>query len=191
MSMTTQQALDRIDEARRAADPARVEAREASARLERAILEAITVGATQSQVAARAGVSQPYISKVLRRRDRFRPTSRLGVVLAANRDTVKKVLHAHGAPNVAVFGSVAAGTDDPDSDIDLIADLPADLGLFGLAKIEAELAGILGVRVDLVPRRLLTSSIRETAERTMVLLRAAPTANTSRTRRPISPLLQD
>ena len=90
MSMTTQQALDRIDEARRAADPARVEAREASARLERAILEAIPVGATQSQVAARAGVSQPYISKVLTRRDRFRPTSRLGVVLAANRDTVKK-----------------------------------------------------------------------------------------------------
>jgi predicted nucleotidyltransferase len=172
MSMTTQQALDRIDEARRAADPARVEAREASARLERAILEAITVGATQSQVAARAGVSQPYISKVLRSGDRFRSTSRLGVCRPKGPSgTLRvKVFHAHGGQNVAVFGSVAAGTDGLDSDIDLIADLPADLGLFGLAKIEAELAGILGVRVDLVPRRLLTSSVRETAERTMVLL---------------------
>jgi predicted nucleotidyltransferase len=72
--------------------------------------------------------------------------------------------------HVAVFGSVAAGTDGPDSDIDLIADLPTDIGLFGLAKIEAELAGILGVSVDLVPRRLLKPSVRETAERTMVLL---------------------
>jgi hypothetical protein len=99
----------------------------------------------QSQVAARAGVTQPYISEVLRSGDRFRSTSRLGVVRAANRDTVKNVLHDHGAENVAV----------------------------------------------LVPRRLLKPTVRETAERTMVLLRAAPTANTSRTRRPISPLLQD
>jgi predicted nucleotidyltransferase len=167
---TTDEALDRVQNARRDATRARLDALESSSRLEQAILDALAEGVPQRQVADLAGVSQPYISKVLKTRGRFRPTSRLGAVLVSKRAEVKKVLHSHGADNIAVFGSVATGADGPDSDIDLTADLPTSIGLIGLAKIEAELAGILGVSVDLVPRRLLRPSVRATAEPTMALL---------------------
>jgi predicted nucleotidyltransferase len=49
-----------------------------------------------------------------------------------------------------VFGSVARGEDRPDSDVDLLADFPPGLSLFGLSRLEAELESILGTRVDLI-----------------------------------------
>jgi len=50
-----------------------------------------------------------------------------------------------------VFGSVARGQDRPDSDVDLLADLPPGMGLLGLGRVQAELEAILGSPVDLVP----------------------------------------
>jgi uncharacterized protein len=52
---------------------------------------------------------------------------------------------------VRVFGSVARGTDGPDSDIDLLVDLPAGTSLFTLARLENDLADLLGTKVDVVP----------------------------------------
>jgi len=50
-----------------------------------------------------------------------------------------------------VFGSVARGEDRPDSDVDLPTDFPPGLSLFGLGRLEADLEGILGARIDLIP----------------------------------------
>ena len=72
--------------------------------------------------------------------------------------------------NLRVFGSVARGEDRPDSDVDLLADLPPDLGLFGLGRVEAELEAILGSRVDLIPADDLKLGTRERVERDLVAL---------------------
>jgi uncharacterized protein len=40
----------------------------------------------------------------------------------------------HGVTNLRVFGSVARGTDRPDSDLDLLVDLPPHMGLLGLGR---------------------------------------------------------
>ena len=58
---------------------------------------------------------------------------------------------AHGVSGLRVFGSVARGEDRPGSDVDLLADLPPGMSLFGLGRVQAELEAILGTRVDLVP----------------------------------------
>jgi transcriptional regulator with XRE-family HTH domain len=42
---------------------------------------------------------------------------------------------AHGASNLRVFGSVARGQDTSDSDVDLLADLPPGVSLFGLGRL--------------------------------------------------------
>jgi predicted nucleotidyltransferase len=47
---------------------------------------------------------------------------------------------AHGVSNLRVFGSVARGDDHPDSDVDLLADLPPGLSLFGSGRVEADLS---------------------------------------------------
>jgi len=77
---------------------------------------------------------------------------------------------AHGVRNLRVFGSVARGEDRPDSDVDLLADLPPDLGLFELGRVEAELEAILGSRVDLIPADDLKLGTRERVERDLVAL---------------------
>lgn len=77
---------------------------------------------------------------------------------------------AHGVQNLRVFGSVARGEDRPDSDVDLLADLPSGLSLFGLGRVEAELEAILGSRVDLIPAAGLKPGARARVERDLVAL---------------------
>ena len=69
-----------------------------------------------------------------------------------------------------MFGSVARGEDRPDSDVDLLADLPPGLSLFGLGRAEAELEAILGSRVDLIPAQDLKPGVRARVERDLVAL---------------------
>jgi len=76
---------------------------------------------------------------------------------------------AHGVQNLpAGVGSVACGDDRPDSDVDLLADLPPGLSLLGLGRVEADLEAILGSRVDLIPARDLKPGVRALVEHDLV-----------------------
>ncbi|MFY9927266.1 MAG: helix-turn-helix domain-containing protein [Streptosporangiaceae bacterium] len=77
---------------------------------------------------------------------------------------------AHNVTNLRVFGSVARGEDRPDSDVDLPVDLPPDMGLVGLGRVQAELEAIIGATVDLVPASNLKPAVRARAERELVVL---------------------
>ena len=77
---------------------------------------------------------------------------------------------AHEVTNLRVFGSVARGEDRPDSDVDLLVDLPAHMGLLGLGRVQADLEAILGAKVDLVPGSDLKPAVRARAERDLVAL---------------------
>jgi predicted nucleotidyltransferase len=77
---------------------------------------------------------------------------------------------AHGVQNLRVFGSVARGEDRPGSDVDLLADLPPGLSLFGVGRLEAELEGILGTRVDLIPAADLKPAVRARVQRDLIAL---------------------
>ena len=72
-------------------------------------------------------------------------------ILATHRDELVARLKELGASNVRVFGSVARGDDTANSDIDLLVDLDAGVGLFGLARLQSESERILRVPVDIVP----------------------------------------
>lgn len=150
-----------VERCRQQLDRALVDERLARVKLEAAMVRARTGGAAQRVIAAAASVSQPYVSQVLaERRGRFVPSSHLGYLLAARRDDVMRAARRYGVENLQVFGSVARGEDDAASDIDLMADLPAGMGLIGLSKVEAELSDVLGVEVDLVPARSLKVHVR-------------------------------
>jgi hypothetical protein len=77
---------------------------------------------------------------------------------------------AHGVHGLGVFGSVARGQDRHDSDVDLLADLPPGMSLFGLARLQADLEAILGSRVDLVPAADLKPDVRARVGRDLVPL---------------------
>lgn len=155
-------------------------------------------GMSQAELAARAGVAQSVISayEAGRRQPalptlarlieaagydlavdiRRRPTRLTRLSGPVGRKVRRKRLElvaaaaAHDVTNLRVFGSVARGEDRPDSDVDLLADLPSGMGLLGLGRVQAELEDILGSHVDLVPAGDLKPGVSVRAARDMVAL---------------------
>jgi predicted nucleotidyltransferase/DNA-binding XRE family transcriptional regulator len=155
-------------------------------------------GLSQVELAARAGVTQSVISAYesghrqpsipalarligaagfelalgLRRQPgRLRRLSGpVGRRVRRHREDLIAAAAAYGVKNLRVFGSVARGEDRPGSDVDLLADLPPGLSLFGLGRVEADLEAILGTRVDLIPAADLKPGVRERVEHDLVAL---------------------
>ena len=160
-----ERALADVVGARRGLDRARAKGAVAQARFEAAIVRAASRGLSQRELAVGASVSQPYVSQLVASHSgRFVPRSRLGYVLAAHRRQLLEIVRRYGAHNVKVFGSVARGDDGPSSDIDLLVDIPDDMGLFTLARMELDVQDLLGESVDLVPSRMLKSGVRQSAD---------------------------
>lgn len=84
-------------------------------------------------------------------------------VLRHRKELVAAALE-HDVHNLRVFGSVARGEDGPDSDIDILADLPTGMSLFGFGRLRADLESVVRARVDLVPADDLKPDARERIE---------------------------
>ena len=94
----------------------------------------------------------------------------LGQRVRANRKELKRLVEAAGAGNVRIFGSVARGEDTESSDVDILVDIGPGLGLFGLARLQRDLEGLLAAPVDLIPSDGLKSGVREHVHREAVAL---------------------
>lgn len=77
-------------------------------------------------------------------------SSPLGALVREHRDRILEVAARHRARSVRVFGSVARGDADEDSDIDLLVDFETDSSLFHLLHLIEELEQLLGHPVDVV-----------------------------------------
>lgn len=77
--------------------------------------------------------------------------------LSTHRDELRRM----GVLALHLFGSVARGDDRPGSDVDLLADLDASVGLFEFQDIQEYLSRLLGRPVDLVPAGSLKPRLRE------------------------------
>ena len=151
-------------------------------------------GLSQVDLASRAGVTQSVISAYesgqrqpslpalarlidaagfeltlgLRRQRRL--SGPVGRRVRRHREDLVAAAAAHGVTNLRVFGSVARGEDHADSDVDLLADFPPGLSLFGLSRLEADLEAILGTRVNLIPAADLKPAVCERAEPDLIAL---------------------
>ena len=66
----------------------------------------------------------------------------------------------HGAHNVRVFGSVARGQVNPESDVDLVVDFERGRSLMDHGELMMDLEEMLGCRVDVVSERGLRDRFR-------------------------------
>jgi uncharacterized protein len=153
---------------------------------------------TQQQLATRAGVTQSVVSAYESgRRQPSVPT--LAALVAAtgleldlqlrvtprrldpltgpigrrvrrNRIRLLNAAAAHGIRGLQVFGSVARGEDRADSDLDLLAELPTEMGLIGLGRARADFEAIIGCTVDLVPAGDLKPGVRDRVESDLIAL---------------------
>ena len=144
-------------------------------------------GLSQAELARRAGVAQPVISAyetgrrepglpmldklvrasghdllvevVARPSGLELPDSPVGLRLRRQRRAILDAAGRRRVSNVRVFGSVARGDDDEDSDVDLLVDLAEDVSLVELIGLEREVSDLLGRRVDVVPARGLKPAV--------------------------------
>jgi predicted nucleotidyltransferase len=85
----------------------------------------------------------------------------LETLLRAKRDEILQICAKYGARNVRVFGSVARGEADEQSDIDLLVEFEPNRSLLDHAGLWVELQELLGVKVDVVSAHGLKPRIRE------------------------------
>lgn len=84
-----------------------------------------------------------------------------GELLQAKREDILRTAVRHGAYNVRVFGSVARGEADAESDIDLLVDVEPGRTLFDISELLMDLQEMLGHNVDIVTEKGLHSRIHE------------------------------
>jgi len=84
-------------------------------------------------------------------------------ILDVPADALAEVCRRYQVRELAVFGSAARGQAGPESDLDLLVDFEPDarIGFLALAALARELSGLLGRRVDLVPKSGLKPLIRD------------------------------
>jgi len=85
----------------------------------------------------------------------------LDELLQTKREDILRTANRHGAFNVRIFGSVARGEADSESDIDLLVDMEPGRSLFDLSGLLIDLEDMLGCHVDVVTERGLRDRIRE------------------------------
>lgn len=81
-------------------------------------------------------------------------------VLKSKRQEVLQIAREYGAYDVRVFGSVARGEAQLDSDIDFLVEMESGRSLLDLGGLVIELQQLLGRPVDVVTERGLKSRIR-------------------------------
>jgi len=69
-------------------------------------------------------------------------------LLRSKRREIFEVLDSYGATNPRIVGSVARGDDRPESDIDLMLDMPEELSLLDVIGLERQLSDLLGSTVE-------------------------------------------
>jgi predicted nucleotidyltransferase len=77
------------------------------------------------------------------------------------KNRITPILKSHGVKSAAVFGSVARGTSNAESDVDVVIEIPRPYGLFEFVEIKNRIEDVLGKKVDLVEYNSIKPRIKD------------------------------
>ena len=86
---------------------------------------------------------------------------RLQELLKAKREDILRLAAEHGARHICIFGSVARGDDDDQSDIDFLVEMEPGRSLLDMGGLLMDLQELLGCQVDVVSVQGLKARIRD------------------------------
>ena len=93
-------------------------------------------------------------------------------------EEIKNVLDSHRqelkdkykVKNIGIFGSYVRGEHRAKSDLDVLVEYDNPVSLLQIVALENHLTALLGVKVDLVPRRNIRKELKESILKEMVLV---------------------
>lgn len=81
--------------------------------------------------------------------------------LQKHRDSIERIARRYGVSSLRVFGSVARGEADSESDVDFLVELDPGRSLLDLGGLQMDLEELLKCHVDVVTPKGLRSRLRE------------------------------
>jgi len=91
-------------------------------------------------------------------------------LLKDRREEILRIAAKHGARNVRVFGSLARGQADEQSDVDFLVEMEPGRTLLDMGGLLMDLRELLGRDVDVVTERTLKPRVRTRVLREAVAL---------------------
>ncbi len=77
------------------------------------------------------------------------------------REDILSIARNFGAKSVRVFGSVARGDDNPESDLDIILEMEPGASLLDIIAIKQDIEELLDLHVDVVTESSISPYIRD------------------------------
>jgi predicted nucleotidyltransferase len=93
----------------------------------------------------------------LKRGDKMKPS----IILKEKRELILEIISRYPTVNPRVFGSVAKGTDNDNSDLDILIDALPGTSLFDLGALYEELHAMLGIELDILTPKAISPLYRD------------------------------
>ena len=90
--------------------------------------------------------------------------------IAKQKEEIERLARKYGIESVKIFGSVARGSADEDSDVDLLVEVKDGTSLLSLGGFQVEMEQLLARKVDVTTRGGLKERIRESVIKEAVAL---------------------
>ncbi|WP_048149022.1 nucleotidyltransferase family protein [Palaeococcus ferrophilus] len=86
-------------------------------------------------------------------------------IISILKDHRRELEEKYGVIDIEIFGSYAREEAGESSDVDILVEFKEPVGLLTIAKLQTELSDLLGVKVDLIPKKSLRKELWESVSK--------------------------